>query len=89
MPSETPVQPDRSSNDVTSRHSEAQPGDSASMAVTGRLPAVLRIQFSGMGRKVPRRVDRSKHADEAPAIDVGGGDTAMSQVASAELVPSP
>ena len=36
---------------ATSRDSAAQPDDSAGMAVTGRLPAIPRIQPSGMGRK--------------------------------------
>jgi len=33
-------------------------------------------------------LDRSNHADKAPAIDVGGGDAATSQATFTELVPS-
>jgi hypothetical protein len=76
MPSETPVQPDRSSNDFTSRNSEAKPECSASTAAAGRLPTILGIQLSGMGRTLPRSVDRSHHAYPSAAVDVGGRNAA-------------
>jgi hypothetical protein len=59
------------------------------MAVTGRLPAILGIQLSGLGRQAPRLIARSRYAYAAAVVDVGGRDSATSQAAFAELVPSP